>query len=72
MGILQNCDTRLEERLELHRLWLEHSPGGVRADLTGAVLSDLKLEKANLSGAILRRPRSWIVTYVERTYRAPI
>ena len=54
MGILQNCDTRLEERLELHRLWLDHAAGGVRADLTGAVLSDLKLDKADLRGAILR------------------
>ena len=54
MAIVQKSDIRVEERLELHRLWLEHAPEGVRADLTGATLADVKLDGADLREAILR------------------
>src|SRR3982075_1669281 len=54
MGTLQNQVTRLEDRLERHRLWLDEAAGGIRPDLTGATLTDLKLEGVNLGRAILR------------------
>src|SRR5690349_14011651 len=54
VGTLQRSATGLEERLELHQRWLDHAERGVRADLTGATLTDLKLEGVNLRNAILR------------------
>lgn len=49
----------LKETLRLHKLWLDGSPDGVRADLQGANLrlADLRLANlrvANLPGAILQ------------------
>ena len=44
----------LNETLRLHRLWIAHDAGGVRADLSGAYLSGADLSVANLRGANLR------------------
>lgn len=40
--------------LERHGLWLEGSPGGVRANFSGATLADLDLTGVNLRNAILK------------------
>ena len=44
---------KLNEILELHTKWLRDEPGGVRANLRGAILSGAILSDANLSGANL-------------------
>jgi hypothetical protein len=44
----------LQEALRLHRLWLEHDPEGVRANLSGASLCGASLYGANLREANLR------------------
>ena len=44
---------QLAEVLRKHALWLADSPGGERADLSGANLSGANLSRANLSGADL-------------------
>src|ERR1700724_3099865 len=54
MATLQKSGVRLEERLALHRLWIERAAGGVRADLSGATLTDLQLAGIDLREAILR------------------
>ena len=43
----------LEEKLELHKLWLKGAQGGVLLDLGGANLSDANLRSANLRSANL-------------------
>jgi len=50
MATLQKNGVRLEERLALHRLWIERAPGGVRADLSGATLTDLQLAGSDTAG----------------------
>lgn len=52
--------TKLNNVVRLHKLWLEGKPEGVRADLSGADLSGANLSwanlsRANLSGANLSR-----------------
>lgn len=42
---------RLPKILAKHKLWLEDSPKGKKADLRGANLSGANLREANLSGA---------------------
>ena len=44
----------LEEKLELHKLWLKGAQGGVLLDLRGADLRCANLRCANLRGANLR------------------
>ena len=44
---------KLAEILAAHKLWLNDEEGGVRADLSGANLSEADLSGANLSGANL-------------------
>ena len=44
----------LKEILRLHELWLEHEPGGVRANLEGADLTLTDFSGANFSGAKLK------------------
>ncbi len=44
---------KLEEKLELHKLWLKGEQGGVLLDLRGANLSGTNLSDANLSDADL-------------------
>ena len=44
---------KLSEILSLHAKWLRDEPGGIRADLSGANLSDADLSGASLSGANL-------------------
>src|SRR3990167_2617690 len=44
---------RLREILHLHALWLKDSPGGVRADLSGANLGEADLRRADLRYADL-------------------
>lgn len=46
-------DPRVAEALRLHQLWLDGSPGGVRADFEGASLVHADLSGANLSRANL-------------------
>jgi uncharacterized protein YjbI with pentapeptide repeats len=43
----------MEEILRLHKLWLEGSPKGKRANLKGANLEGANLEGANLENANL-------------------
>ena len=42
-----------QEQLDAHAAWLRGEPGGVRLDLTGAVLTRAVLIRANLFGANL-------------------
>ena len=55
-GIRHN-GKRFTESLEAHELFFRGKDGGVRADLTGADLSNADLSGVNLSGAILRDAR---------------
>jgi uncharacterized protein YjbI with pentapeptide repeats len=41
--------TKLDEVLRLHGLWLDGAEGGVRADLTGAILTGADLTGAELT-----------------------
>jgi uncharacterized protein YjbI with pentapeptide repeats len=54
MSTVHKPDLPVEEQLEFHRLWLDHAPRGVRADFSGATLSDVRLDGADLREAILR------------------
>ena len=46
--------TKLNEILRKHKLWLDRDENGSRADLSGANLSRANLSRADLSGADLR------------------
>ena len=46
--------TELEEKIELHKKWLNDEPGGIRANLSGEDLPGADLSGADLSGAYLR------------------
>ena len=47
--------SKLNEILKLHKMWLDDEEGGEMADLSGADLSGADLSGANLSGANLSR-----------------
>lgn len=46
-------DKKFKEAVALHQKWLERDPGGVRLDLTKAVIKNKDLSNLNLSDAIL-------------------
>src|SRR5271168_3532754 len=51
---IQHHGKSLSDILAAHELFFQGKDGGVRADLTGAEMSDADLQGVNLNGAILR------------------
>ena len=52
----------LEEKLALHKLWLDREEGGVLLDLSGEYLSDANLSSTNLSDAkVINNPGRLVI-----------
>ena len=68
MGLLRIISRdKLDSILKKHKMWLNHEPGGEKADLSRAYLRDANLSGANLRGAYLSEANlNWV--YLRRAY----